>query len=221
MSRNPPWSVDTKGFFAMHTDQRTYTLAGGHGREPALPGRSERRCVDHTVSVACIPELTVRDTHTDRRPALLSILRTLLVSYSTLTKSLLAPPPPTDVPPEWRQHVEWITVMAQNIMAAANDLRPVQARCNLELMMKRQLDLRREETRLLHEYGRCLAELTPRLTFCCPRKCDAMEAKLAALRQVTAAKVQSTQITSTRVVSPSPSPPLRLPFCKLSTERRQ
>jgi len=118
------------------------------------------------------------DPSVDRRPALLSILRTLVVSYSTLTKSLLAPPPPTNVPPEWQQHVEWITVMAQNIMAAANDLRPVQARCNLELMMKRQLDLRKEETRILHE------------------KCDNMEAKLAALRQATAAKVQGMQTTA-------------------------
>jgi mediator of RNA polymerase II transcription subunit 7 len=42
--------------------------------------------------------------------------------------------------------------MAQNIMAAANELRPVQARGNLELMMRRQLDLRREETRVLHGY---------------------------------------------------------------------
>jgi mediator of RNA polymerase II transcription subunit 7 len=42
--------------------------------------------------------------------------------------------------------------MAQNIMAAANDLRPVQARVTLELMMKRQLELRKEETTALHEY---------------------------------------------------------------------
>jgi len=38
-------------------------------------------------------------------------------------------------------------------MAAANDLRPVQARTNLEWMMKRQLALRREETKTLHEYA--------------------------------------------------------------------
>jgi len=49
-------------------------------------------------------------------------------------------------------------------MAAANDLRPVQARGNLELMMKRQLELRREETKALHT------------------KCDALESKLVALR---------------------------------------
>lgn len=66
----------------------------------------------------------------DRRPALLSVLRSLLVTFSALTASLLAPPPSASstAPPEWQRHVEWITVMSQNIMAAANDLRPVQVR---------------------------------------------------------------------------------------------
>jgi len=57
-------------------------------------------------------------------------------------------------------------------MAAANDLRPVQvnyavffftfshsrqARGNLESMLRRQLELRREETQKLHEYvARCI-----------------------------------------------------------------
>jgi len=106
------------------------------------------------------------DPSEDRRPALLTILRSLLVTYSRLLDALLAPPPtvPYDHPPEWRKHVEWITVMAQNIMAAANDLRPVQARANLEMMMHRQLELRREETKAIHE------------------KCDALEAKLEAMR---------------------------------------
>ncbi|KAL0578502.1 hypothetical protein V5O48_003495 [Marasmius crinis-equi] len=106
------------------------------------------------------------DPTVDRRPALQSILRSMLVTYSTLTSSLLAPPPTTSsrAPPDWRQNVEWLTVLAQNLMAAANDLRPVQARVHLELMMKRQLELRREETSALHQ------------------KCDALEAKLAELR---------------------------------------
>ncbi|THH17769.1 hypothetical protein EUX98_g9064 [Antrodiella citrinella] len=106
------------------------------------------------------------DPSADRRPALLNILRSLLVTYSRLLDALLAPPPtvPYDHPPEWRRHVEWITVMAQNIMAAANDLRPVQARANLEMMMHRQLELRKDETKAIHE------------------KCDALEAKLEAMR---------------------------------------
>ena len=105
----------------------------------------------------------------DRRPALLSILRSMLVTYSMLTGSLLTPPPQHEQP-GWQRHVEWITILAQNLMAAANDLRPmqvrsdahscvtatanddcIQARINLENMMQRQLQLRREETRAIHE----------------------------------------------------------------------
>jgi mediator of RNA polymerase II transcription subunit 7 len=58
----------------------------------------------------------------------------MLVTYSKLLSALLAPPATTstgDAKPDWQQHVEWITVLSQNIMAAANDLRPVQVRCFL------------------------------------------------------------------------------------------
>ncbi|KAF8560190.1 hypothetical protein OG21DRAFT_1451999 [Imleria badia] len=111
-------------------------------------------------------QLYPADPSTDRRPALLSILRSLLVTYSNLTGAILAPPPPpySTVPPEWQRQVEWITVLAQNLMAAANDLRPVQARGNLENMMQRQLELRREETASIHT------------------KCDGLEARLLELR---------------------------------------
>jgi mediator of RNA polymerase II transcription subunit 7 len=96
--------------------------------------------------------MTVSHISTDRRPALQSVLRSLLVTYSALTKSLLAPPPPpgSAAPPEWARHVEWITVLAQNLMAAANDLRPVQARVNLESMMRAQLAQRGAETAAIH-----------------------------------------------------------------------
>ncbi|KAI6007166.1 MED7 protein-domain-containing protein [Pisolithus albus] len=106
------------------------------------------------------------DPSVDRRPALLSIVRSLLVTYSNLIGAIVAPPPPpySQVPPEWQRHVEWITVLAQNLMAAANDLRPVQARGNLEHMMQRQLDVRREETKAIHA------------------KCDELESRLQALR---------------------------------------
>ncbi|KAL5485718.1 hypothetical protein ACEPAI_6759 [Sanghuangporus weigelae] len=111
------------------------------------------------------------DPTIDRRPALLSILRSMLVTYSRLLKSLLSPPPgPTSTErPEWQTHVEWLTVMSQNIMSAANDLRPVQARFNLEMMMTRQLELRREETAALHN---C-------------RKCDDLQSRLQELKQAT------------------------------------
>lgn len=106
------------------------------------------------------------DPSVDRRPALLSIIRSLLVTYSNLIGAIVAPPPPpfSQVPPEWHRHVEWITVLAQNLMAAANDLRPVQARGNLEHMMQRQLDIRQEETRAIHA------------------TCDELESRLQTLR---------------------------------------
>ncbi len=57
----------------------------------------------------------------------------MLVTYSSFLGALLAPPPgaASDTPPEWHRQVEWITVLAQNIMAAANDLRPVQVRITM------------------------------------------------------------------------------------------
>jgi mediator of RNA polymerase II transcription subunit 7 len=106
------------------------------------------------------------DPSTDRRPALLAILRSILVTYSNLTDAILAPPPTpsSSAQPEWQRQLEWITILAQNLMAAANDLRPVQARGNLELMMQRQLELRREETKNIHS------------------QCDVIEARLLELR---------------------------------------
>ena len=66
----------------------------------------------------------------DRRPALRSILRSLLVTYSTLMSSLLLPPPLNpEEPPEWQKRVDWISNLVTNLMAAANDLRPVQVIC--------------------------------------------------------------------------------------------
>lgn len=121
-------------------------------------------------------QLYPADPSVDRRPALLSVLRSLLVTYSALTSSLLDPPPALSQaePPGWQRQVEWINVLGQNLMAAANDLRPVQARGNLELMMKRQLELRREETKTMHS------------------KCDSMQAKLNELRSSLSLEQQDT-----------------------------
>ena len=134
-------------------------------RKSTLPIKSHYRC-----SKADLPSKIKASQwlRSDRRPALRSVLHSLLVTYSSLLASLLAPPPISeDTPPEWRRHVEWITVLSQNLMAAANDLRPVQAwffeilwkpwpdfcqaRGNLESMMRRQLELRRQETKNLHQ----------------------------------------------------------------------
>lgn len=119
---------------------------GGHQLYPEDPAVGEE--VSYTLDLH-----TAQTDHlADRRPALLSILRSLLLTYSLLLKALLLPPPSPHSadPPEWQKHIEWMTIMAQNIMSAANDLRPVQARFNLETMMKRQLQLRREETSSIH-----------------------------------------------------------------------
>ncbi|KAF8167710.1 mediator complex, subunit Med7 [Crassisporium funariophilum] len=122
-------------------------------------------------------QLYPSDPTIDRRPALRSVLRSLLVTYSSLTASLLAPPPiSADVPPEWQRHVEWINVLSQNLMAAANDLRPVQARGNLESMMNRQLELRREETKNLHQ------------------KCDSLDVKLEELRAAAKKMLRDSQM---------------------------
>ncbi|THV07586.1 hypothetical protein K435DRAFT_848003 [Dendrothele bispora CBS 962.96] len=127
-------------------------------------------------------QLYPSEPHIDRRPHLQSILRSMLVTYSHLTSSLLAPPPTTsshhDTQPEWQQHVEWITILGQNLMAAANELRP--ARSNLETMMKKQLQFRREETAAVHS------------------KCDALEAKLQEIRASVDVMINEKQSISTR-----------------------
>ncbi|KAM5545901.1 hypothetical protein V8D89_000027 [Ganoderma adspersum] len=136
-------------------------------------------------------QLYPQDPSVDRRPALRSILRSLLVTYSKLLSSLLAPPPTSssESDAEWKQHLEWINILAQNIMAAANDLRPVQARGNLELMMRRQLELRIEDTRTIHS------------------KCDSLEAQLAELRQA----AQGLGSASSAGASHAVAPPMQLP----------
>ncbi|KAJ3514402.1 hypothetical protein NLJ89_g2403 [Agrocybe chaxingu] len=126
-------------------------------------------------------QLYPADPTIDRRPALRSVLRSLLVTYSALTGSLLLPPPTNpEIPPEWQRHVDWINILSQNLMAAANDLRPVQARGHLESMMKRQLDLRREETETLHQ------------------KCDALDVKLEELRASVKQMLEDTQILASK-----------------------
>jgi len=146
-------------------------------------------------------QLYPEDAAADRRPALLSILKSMLVTYSSFLGALLAPPPSaaSSAPPEWQRQVDWITVLAQNVMAAANDLRPVQARVSLEHMMRRQLELRREETRAIHE------------------SCDSLEAQLAQLRDM--AKQSSGQQQSERTGGGVPAPPIEtVPFPLLSVD---
>ncbi|EJD42588.1 hypothetical protein AURDEDRAFT_89480 [Auricularia subglabra TFB-10046 SS5] len=122
-----------------------------------------------SLSEAGGTQLYPADPTVDRRPALQAILKTLLVSYTHLLSSVVEPPPVTDeLPPAWNANLDWIYTMGLNIMSAANDLRPAQARANLEGLMRRQLDQRREETRRIHE------------------TCDRLEDALAALQARTA-----------------------------------
>ncbi|KAJ3750631.1 MED7 protein-domain-containing protein [Lentinula detonsa] len=132
-------------------------------------------------------QLYPEDPNVDRRPALQTILRSMLVTYSHLTSALLAPPSTqsSSAPPEWHKHVEWITILSQNLMAAANDLRPVQARGNLEIMMKRQLELRKDETKAIHT------------------KCNTLEARLLELRASAGDLKQSKTSTSISAAEPS------------------
>ncbi|KAF9503898.1 hypothetical protein BS47DRAFT_1386358 [Hydnum rufescens UP504] len=110
---------------------------------------------------------------TDHRPALQKLLQTLLLEYHSLVGALLIPPPPMlpDVPQEplWAKHIDWIGLVALNMVAAVNELRPIQARGTLELALKNQLAARREETRAIHALWD-------------DRKCDALTATLATLR---------------------------------------
>lgn len=112
--------------------QRGDPLSRRGGRSSAVPrGRCCRYVfvVCHSICISFRPPIST--LLADRRVALLTILKSMLVTYSSFLGALLAPPPSTsssDAPPEWHRQVEWITVLAQNIMAAANDLRPVQVR---------------------------------------------------------------------------------------------
>lgn len=101
---------------------------GGHQLYPADPSVGTPPLVlDHNLAFIAL--------NLDRRPALLAILRSILASYYALTSSLLLPPPPNpSIQPEWQRHVEWITVLSQNIMAAVNDLRPVQVSSTVQML---------------------------------------------------------------------------------------
>lgn len=65
----------------------------------------------------------------DHRPALRKLLRTILVTYDELLGALLVPPshdPSNQQPPEYLQHLDWLRLNAINMIAAINELRPVQ-----------------------------------------------------------------------------------------------
>ncbi|KAG8749587.1 Mediator of RNA polymerase II transcription subunit 7 [Serendipita sp. 396] len=73
-------------------------------------------------------------------------------------------PPPLN----WEATILWMRTITLNLGWAVNEFRPVQARMNLESIMQRQIDVRREETRAIHS------------------KCDELERMLADLRKSSA-----------------------------------
>ncbi|KAH7106402.1 MED7 protein-domain-containing protein [Auriculariales sp. MPI-PUGE-AT-0066] len=125
-----------------------------------------------SLAEAGVKQLYPSDASVDRRAHLQAVLRTLLDSYLKLLSATGQPPPTTSayvdgVEPtkDWQHHLGWLHTLSLNLMAAANDMRPAQARANVEGLLRRQLDLRREETKKLHA------------------RCDALEQTLATLQK--------------------------------------
>ena len=118
------------------------------------------------------------DDCTDRRAAMVTLLRTLLKAYLSLVDVLLEAPqeylssekvPNTDqVVQTWRfvsqDKAKDINDLSINIMHLLNEMRPLQAKEELRDLVKRQLDRRRDETKLIR------------------LQCQAMRAELARMR---------------------------------------
>lgn len=115
----------------------------------------------------------------DRRPAMVTLLRTLLKSYLGLVDVLLEPPqeylaseqiPNTDqVIQTWRfasqDKAKDINDLSINFMHLLNETRPLQAKEELKNLLRKQLNRRREETELIK------------------MQCKAMRTELAKMRE--------------------------------------
>ncbi|GAA5903252.1 mediator complex subunit MED7 [Sporobolomyces salmoneus] len=108
------------------------------------------------------------DKSRDRKQSLQTLLRALLLSYTQLLNSLLTPPPsllhpppappsepsnhengaqpPSQPPSDPERLTEHIRLITINMHHLVNELRPVQARETLKLMMRYQIDRRKEKT---------------------------------------------------------------------------
>ncbi|KAF8341294.1 MED7 protein-domain-containing protein [Cantharellus anzutake] len=109
----------------------------------------------------------------DHREDLHKMLRTILVTYHRLVGALLIPPHPVAQEPEWVQHMEWIRIVTLNMVAAVNELRPVQARETLKTALRTQLESRRQQTKYIHA------------------KCDELSEQLASLKSLTLQNVST------------------------------
>ncbi|GAA6007404.1 hypothetical protein JCM11491_004151 [Sporobolomyces phaffii] len=145
------------------------------------------------------------DKSQDRKESLQTLLRALLITYTQLLNSLLTPPPsllhpprpapastsatengaqpsqPPNDPERLTEHIRLITI---NMHHLVNELRPVQARETLKLMMQFQIDRRREKTLAIKQ------------------RCDEVRSTLADLQtrvQTTSESIASPDSTNTDV----------------------
>jgi mediator of RNA polymerase II transcription subunit 7 len=144
----------------------------------------------------------------DPRPHLRQLLISLLSAYHKLLSGILEPvpsgyhrpPSPTTDPSEvkqedpewppplnWEATVLWIRTLVLNLGWAVNEFRPVQARMTLEAMMRRQIEIRKEETKAIHTLVTKSPYSKNRSSYIFDRKCDELEKTLADLRSKTAA----------------------------------
>ncbi|KAM0749807.1 hypothetical protein T439DRAFT_381370 [Meredithblackwellia eburnea MCA 4105] len=105
-----------------------------------------------------LQELGVREMFSkadDRNTSLQTLLQALLLSYTSLINSLLAPPPSLVAQPDTMEPlppteperlVEHIRLISVNMHHLVNELRPVQARETLKNMMRAQIETRRAKT---------------------------------------------------------------------------
>ncbi|KAG8806092.1 hypothetical protein FRC17_005183, partial [Serendipita sp. 399] len=148
-----------------------------------------------------IDKLYNPEPNADPRPHIRQLLVSLLAAYHRLLSDILEPvpsgyhgAPPEEIqaklnqqviegqePPEmdaawppplnWEATILWMRTITLNLGWAVNEFRPVQARMNLESMMQRQIEVRREETRVIHN------------------KCDELEKMLSDLRRSSASNL--------------------------------
>ncbi|BGP20020.1 hypothetical protein JCM10213v2_008155 [Rhodosporidiobolus nylandii] len=101
----------------------------------------------------------------DRKASLLTLLRTLIVTYTHLLDSLLTPPPSlahprpplpdgSQAPTDPERLTEHMRLVAINMHYLVNELRPVQARETLKGMMRSQIELRKAKTAAIKHHCR-------------------------------------------------------------------
>ncbi|GAA5979360.1 hypothetical protein JCM11641_005012 [Rhodosporidiobolus odoratus] len=94
---------------------------------------------------------------TNRKASLQTLLQTFIVTYTQLLDAILAPPPSlarprpplpdgSQPPTDPERMTEHLRLIAMNMHYLVNELRPVQARETLKMMMRSQIELRKVKT---------------------------------------------------------------------------